>query len=224
MAKQKTKYFIFKNKEYKVDNQGYLIDPGDWDEDFALGMAPRVKIGGGLSDAHWKVIHFIRNTFEQMNTCPLVYIACRNNNIGLGDLKKLFPTGYHRGACKLAGITYRQWYFQRYLVEEKIRQHEHDYEFKTYSIDTRGYLVDTNQWDENFAILKAYEMKMVDYLTDRHWSIIYYLRRKFESDKAIPTIYEVCEENGLKLDEFEQMFPDGYHRGAIKIAGLRHIE
>jgi len=224
MAKQKTKYFIFNSKEYKIDGQGYLVNPADWDEDFATGMAPRVKIEGELTEAHWKVIRFIRNTFELMNTCPLVYVACQQNSLGLGELKKLFPTGYHRGACKLAGITYRQWYFQKYLVETNIRQHEHDYQSKTYSIDTRGYLVDAEQWDENFAILKAYEMKMPDYLTDKHWAIIYYLRRQFKSRRAIPNIYEVCEENYLDLGDFEKLFPDGYHRGAIKIAGLCYRE
>ena len=25
----------------------------------------------------------------------------------------------------------------------------------------------------------------------------------------------------LKIDELEKLFPDGYHRGAVKLAGLR---
>ena len=32
---------------------------------------------------------------------------------------------------------------------------------------------------------------------------------------------ETCEANDIDLDELEQLFPDGYHRGVIKIAGLR---
>jgi tRNA 2-thiouridine synthesizing protein E len=34
-------------------------------------------------------------------------------------------------------------------------------------------------------------------------------------------VTETCEANDLDIDELEQLFPDGYHRGAVKIAGLR---
>jgi tRNA 2-thiouridine synthesizing protein E len=32
---------------------------------------------------------------------------------------------------------------------------------------------------------------------------------------------ETCEANSIEIDEFATLFPDGYHRGAVKIAGLR---
>jgi sulfur relay (sulfurtransferase) DsrC/TusE family protein len=58
-------------------------------------------------------------------------------------------------------------------------------------------------------------------LGDKHWQIIKYLRERYEKDKEVPTVYETCEENNIELEELEQLFPDGYHRGAVKIAGLR---
>jgi len=215
------KNFVYQGKKYKVDPRGYLIDPDEWDENFAEGMAPKVGITNGLTLEHWKVIRFIRNSFEKMNLCPLVYVACRQNNLGLGDMKRLFPTGYHRGACKLAGISYRQGFFQKYWLEKNLPYHEQSYKLKVYRVDAQGFLVDPTDWDENFALNKAYELKMPQLLTEDHWKIIYHLRQNFDHAGAVPTVFEACQ--GLKLDlaELEKLFPDGYHRGAVKIAGLR---
>lgn len=215
----KPKYLHFKSKRYPIDSQGFLIDPSKWDEDFARAMAPSVKIPGGLTESHWKVIHFIRNSFSTMNSCPLVYVACRKNNLGLGDLQQLFPTGYLRGACKLAGITYREAYIQHFWLKENYKRFESDYDSKTYRIDSRGFLINAKEWDEMFAVNRAYEMKVP--LTKKHWNIIIYLREKYAESKTVPTIYETCKDNSIDLADMEKLFPDGYHRGAVKIACLR---
>ncbi len=214
------RYFEYKDRKYRVDSQGFLLFPEEWDENFSEGMAPKLRIPGGLTAAHWKVIYFIRNTFDKINACPLVYVACKNNDIGLGDLKELFPRGYLRGACKLAGITYRAGHFQETWLEEHIIHYTRMYESKTYETDASGFLINPDAWDENFAIHKAIELKMPDYLTESHWKIIYYLRNRFKETGIVPNIYETCEENGLTLEELEKLFPSGYHRGAVCIAGL----
>jgi tRNA 2-thiouridine synthesizing protein E len=216
-----TREFTFNGKTYRVDSYGFLVDPAEWDEDFVRGMAPEIKLSGGLTDDHWRVINFIRNSFDKMNACPLVYVACKKNQLGLGDLKRLFPSGYLRGACKLAGVTYRECHFQRYWLEENLRLHEHDYDNKEYRTDVRGFLLNPEDWDEYFALNKAYELKMPDYLTKKHWDIIHFLREHFRETGEVPTVYETCAANGIDLEELERLFPDGYHRGAVKIAGLR---
>lgn len=215
-------WFFYNDKKYNVDSKGFLKNPDDWDEDFAIGMAPNLKIPKGLTEKHWKVIYFIRNTFDIMNKCPLVYVACKENRLGLGNLKKLFPTGYLRGACKLAGVTFRDVFIQKYWLEGNIDKIEFRYKNKVYKTDAHGFLLDHNDWDENYAINKAYEMKMPDYLTEKHWKIIYYLREKNKKTDEIPTVYQTCEDNKIDLEEMEKLFPDGYHRGAVKIAGLRY--
>lgn len=213
--------FKYNGKSYKVDGRGFLTDPEEWDEHFAEGLAAEMKFPEGLSERHWRVIHFIRGTFDKMKECPLVYVACRNNEVGLGDLKRLFPAGYLRGACKLAGVTYAEAHFQRYWLEHNIKLHEHDFEQKTYHIDVQGFLVYPDEWDEYFAISKAHELKMPEYLTQQHWVIINYLRTLFKNTGRVPTVYQTCEENDLTIEDLEQLFPDGYHRGAVKISGLR---
>ena len=98
--------FAFENKAYEVDKEEFLADFNDWDENFARGMAPKVGITGGLSEDHWEIINFIRDFFKRTGKCPVVYETCLANRLNLQGLQKLFPAGYLRGACKLAGVTY----------------------------------------------------------------------------------------------------------------------
>ena len=41
-----------KSKTYALDDDGSLIDPMQWDEDFAEAMAPRLGIPDGLTPSH----------------------------------------------------------------------------------------------------------------------------------------------------------------------------
>jgi tRNA 2-thiouridine synthesizing protein E len=215
--------FTFGNKAYQVDTEEFLSDFKQWDENFARGMAPKVGIISGLSEDHWKIIYFMRDAFKQTGKCPLVYETCRMNRLHLQELKKLFPAGYLRGACKLAGITYREGYLDQSWVEEFAERVTSGVrEEKIYLVNIRGFLMNPAEWDRKFALFKAHEMKMPK-LTDKHWQIINSLRKSFEKNNIVPTIYETCEANGIDLEELEKLFPDGYHRGAVKIAGLRVI-
>jgi len=218
------KLISFKNQIYSIDSEGFLLDYDRWDENFAERMAPEVKIPEGLTQEHWKVIRFIRERFKQNRACPLVYETCKANGLHLKDLRALFPTGYLRGACKLAGITYKERLIDYYgekgpeFWAEGIRP---ELEEKIYWVNVRGFLIDPAQWDQNYAIHKAHEMKMKEELSDEHWKIIHFLRDFFEQNGFVPTVYETCEANQIEMDELERLFPDGYHRGAVKIAGLR---
>ena len=60
-------------KNYVVDERYVLADLNEWDENFASGMASLLHISEGLSDKHWEVIRFIRDSFFDGGTCPLVY-------------------------------------------------------------------------------------------------------------------------------------------------------
>jgi len=212
------------DKTYEVDSMGFLVDFDQWDKDFAEGMAPQVGITGGLTKEHWDIINFIGDTFKGTGRHPLVYETCRMTRLRLSDLRRLFPTGYLRGACKLAGVGS----IPRHLgVEQHPIGMPETIPFmqaydKVYRVDVRGFLMDPEEWDEYFAIYKAYDMKVHGgKLSEKHWQIIKYLRDAYAKTKKVPTVYETCEVNNIDLEEFEKLFPDGYHRGALKIAGLR---
>jgi tRNA 2-thiouridine synthesizing protein E len=91
---------------------------------------------------------------------------------------------------------------------------------RSYEINARGFLINPSQWDEKYALFRAWEIKMPK-LTDKHWQVIRFLRKSFEEKNMVPTVYETCEANDIDIDELQKLFPDGYHRGAVKIAGLR---
>jgi tRNA 2-thiouridine synthesizing protein E len=212
--------FIYKSIVYEIDEHGFLQSPEKWDENFAEGMAIELGIAENLTNEHWKIINYIRDTFNKFHTCPYIYRTCKDNNLRLSDLKRLFPSGYQRGACLLAGITFSDGYLTYHYID-KIDTKTEIPKAKNYLINSYGFLVNTDDWDENFANLKAEELKMPELLTEKHWEIIHFLRDIFKETGKVPTVYETCEKYSLEADDLERLFPDGYHRGAVKLAGLK---
>jgi len=205
---------------YRVDEQGFLLRPEDWTEEFAHVTAPAVGITGDLTDEHWKVIRFVRSAFEMFGQVPLVFVTCVNNRLKTRDLKRLFPAGYHRGVCRLAGVSYRTGLYNYWVDKEQLAPAQPAAQ-RQYLVDALGFLVNHADWDEVFARNKAAELKMPGGLTERHWAIITYLRDAFAATGVLPTVIATCEDNGLEIEDLQQLFPDGYHRGAVKLAGLR---
>lgn len=217
-------FLQLRNKAYETDGDDFLENPYTWDESFAEEMAGRVDISGGLTAPHWRVINFIRNTFLETGRCPPIYKTLRDLNLRIKDMKKLFPSGYLRGACKLAGLTYRAQHIHPLWLERKGIAKIPDFlEKKVYRVDAYGFLVDPGEWDEDFALHKSDELKMPEGLTEEHWRIVKFLRARFQETGSVPTVYETCEDNEIEIEDLERLFPDGYHRGAVKISGLRAI-
>ncbi|MGE4559473.1 MAG: TusE/DsrC/DsvC family sulfur relay protein [Desulfobulbus sp.] len=217
--------FQYKDKDYELDEQGCLLDPATWTRDFAEGMARECEVPV-LSNEHWDVIQYVRDAYEQAGVCPTIFAACKATSLTPQEMQKLFPTGYHRGLCRVAGVHYRVSHmpYGAHIRESMadLRALSTD---KAYATDVRGFLVDPESWDENYAIHRAADMHIENgKLTEEHWRIIYYLRDAYQVEHRIPNIYETCESCNLDLGNFERLFPTGYHRGALKIAGLRFVK
>lgn len=211
-----------KNKTYALDDDGSLIDPMQWDEDFAEAMAPRLGIPDGLTPSHWNVLKFIRKTYIETGTCPIIHKTCKLHKLGIKDMERLFPSGYQRGACKLAGVSFMaNGVCAPFTPTLKIAASRVALEKRVYRVNVQGFLIDPKEWDEDYATCKAGELLIQGALTDRHWEIIRYLRSEFEKKGEVPTVYSTCAAVGIDIDELAQLFPSGYHRGAVKIAGLR---
>lgn len=208
-------------KEFRVDSDGFLIDFKQWDRDFAEAMASRVDIDKGLTQDHWKIIDYIHDRLKQDGRCPTVYETCRVNGLSIEKLGELFPAGYLRGACRLAGVTYKEGYVGHSWLQQRTEEIEPKEMDKIYREDVRGFLIDPEEWDHQYAVYKAYEMKMSSDLTERHWEVINFLRRTYKKERHIATVIRTCEAVGISIEELERLFPDGYHRGAVKIAGLK---
>ena len=93
----------------RVDEEGYLVDPWDWNEQVAETLARQERIV--LSDEHWAVIRFMREYYEERHIAPdarhvMKHLAEYKGaaSQGRNDLFVLFPYGYVKQACKIAGM------------------------------------------------------------------------------------------------------------------------
>ncbi len=203
-------------RSYTLDPYGFLDPPEQWDEEFANGMARLQGIYGGLTKEHWDFISYLREKFLKEKKLPLLVVACAENHLPLGKLKSLFPTGYFRGACRIAGLNYK-------FIEEVNSWticETAPLLMREFKVTPQGFLEDFNQWNERFAHLVSQEWKLPNGLTSRHWEIIRFLRNYYHTMKNIPTVFEVCQAHDLDLEGLQDLFPDGYRRGACRIAGL----
>ena len=204
------------DKSYALDNFGYLEHPSMWDEEFAEGIAPSLSIGDGLTPEHWRVIYHLRQHLDEKESVPFFVTTCIELGHNLEAFTRLFPTGFTRGACKAAGISFK------FIVETNFAlTYEHRPSILTrYQLSPSGYLVDFDAWDKTFANMIASEWDLPAGLTEAHWSVIRFIRDRFSFKGAVPVVYEICSTYNLTLDAFHKLFPTGYRRGACRIAGV----
>jgi len=86
-----------------LDKDGFMIEPGLWNEIVAGAIASTEGIEA-MSEDHWKVVNFIRNYWKENDLAPAVRLICTELGIGVRQLYKLFTSGPARGACRVAGL------------------------------------------------------------------------------------------------------------------------
>ena len=92
-----------------TDDEGYLVDPADWNEKVAEELARRENLR--LGRLHWQVIAFMRGYLDTHQVAADARYVIRHlaNELDVGGrararLFELFPYGYVRQACKIAGM------------------------------------------------------------------------------------------------------------------------
>ena len=92
-----------------TDDQGFLLDPEDWNEDFAISIARKENIE--LSDDHWRIVYMIRELYDDAGTVPELRTILKHlkqsssaENATRKYIYTLFPFGYGQQACKIAGM------------------------------------------------------------------------------------------------------------------------
>ena len=92
-----------------TDDDGFLLDPDDWDEEIANNIANQNNLS--LTGDHWKLIYFIREYYEEHGSVPELRKILKIIKNELGEDKatrmyvyKLFPFGYGQQGCKIAGM------------------------------------------------------------------------------------------------------------------------
>lgn len=97
------------NGDVVIDEEGYLVDPDDWSPAIAEQLACQESID--LSDEHWRIVEFMRAYYQEHRIAAdarfvVKYLA---DEFGYGRkaqkrLFELFPYGYVKQACKIAGM------------------------------------------------------------------------------------------------------------------------
>ena len=101
--------FNINGRTVQTDSEGYLSDLGDWSEDLANAIAATEDLQ--LTEAHWEVIHFLRNGYQTSGTVPNIRALQKSfkKEYGAekGDSKylySLFPYGPAKQAARIGGL------------------------------------------------------------------------------------------------------------------------
>ena len=86
-----------------VDDDGFLVDPLDWDDDVAVELAKVDKIPV-LTDEHWGVLRFIRTYYMEYSTAPMIRMITRQTGLAPRKLRRMFHLDCNKCACRIAGL------------------------------------------------------------------------------------------------------------------------
>jgi tRNA 2-thiouridine synthesizing protein E len=86
-----------------VDAEGFLQKPEQWTEEIAAEIARNAGIDP-LSDRHWQVVRYMRDTYLTTGTAPTIRTLGKASGVPIKELYQLFPKGPAKLAAKIAGI------------------------------------------------------------------------------------------------------------------------
>ena len=89
--------------ELERDAEGFLKNPGDWTDALAAELAREVGIDV-LTDRHWTVIRYMRETYLRDGQAPTIRTLGKSSGVPIKELYQLFPKGPAKLAAKIAGI------------------------------------------------------------------------------------------------------------------------
>ena len=93
----------------ETDHEGYLMRRDQWSQALAEELA--AADGIALSEAHWEVINFLQEYYENYEIAPAIRILTKQIGKRFGKEKgnskylyELFPKGPAKQACRYAGL------------------------------------------------------------------------------------------------------------------------
>jgi TusE/DsrC/DsvC family sulfur relay protein len=87
----------------EVDEDGFIMDPSQWNEAVALSLAKTEGVPE-LTPDHWKLVNYLRDYYLKFNIAPMIRKLCKDTGFSLKQIYDLFPSGPAKGACKVAGL------------------------------------------------------------------------------------------------------------------------
>ena len=96
-------------KTLETDEEGDLLNWTEWTENAAKVLAKQYEIE--LTDAHWEIIRFLRDYYEEYQISPAVRVLTKAVGSKLGKYKgntkylyDLFPYGPDKMGANIAGL------------------------------------------------------------------------------------------------------------------------
>lgn len=89
--------------EVHVDAEGFMTDPGEWTEELAPSLAKEIGIDT-LTDAHWKVVRFLRDDFAAEGTTATLRRVSTLAGVSTKELYELFPKKPAKKMAYIAGL------------------------------------------------------------------------------------------------------------------------
>jgi TusE/DsrC/DsvC family sulfur relay protein len=87
----------------ELDSEGFFVHPEQWNQ----AMAPEIARQNGipeLTDRHWQVITFMRDTYLRTGSAPTIRTLGKASGVPIKELYRLFPKGPAKLAAKIGGI------------------------------------------------------------------------------------------------------------------------
>jgi len=107
---------VVNGRTIETDAQGFLLDPAEWSEEFALALA--AHDGFELFVDHWELIWYFRDYYAETQGLPTMHrmvMELGRRGTRFHDRKawekhiyRLFPSDPVRAICRLAGLPMPQ--------------------------------------------------------------------------------------------------------------------
>jgi TusE/DsrC/DsvC family sulfur relay protein len=92
----------YAGKDVNLDAEGFLMESDQWTPEVAQAIAS--ELGLALSDAHWKVIDFVRKDTKAHGQSPGPRRITASAGVTMKELYALFPKGPGKLVARVAGV------------------------------------------------------------------------------------------------------------------------
>ncbi len=90
-------------KTVQVNEEGFMTNPAEWTKEIAEELAKEEGIDC-LTDAHWKVIDFSRESAKDSGKAPTLRTITAGAGVSTKELFMLFPKGPAKKVARIAGL------------------------------------------------------------------------------------------------------------------------
>lgn len=87
----------------QVNDEGFMTNPNEWSKDIAVELAKEEGLAE-LSDAHWKVIEFCRQSAGASGKAPTLRTITSGTGISTKEMFTLFPKGPAKKVARISGL------------------------------------------------------------------------------------------------------------------------